>query len=663
MKNIYFFQPNYVVNHGDSIEPWMPYTVGSLWAYAKQDYEIAGAFSAREFFYRRENPEAVLDRIDSPAAACFSSYMWNWKYNLAVASMIKRCHPDCSIIFGGPQVPNDTTGFFHQNPQVDICAHGEGEETLRRLLKYIHGGKDELASIRGISFPDAKGETVKTAAAGSPLDLETLPSPYLEGIFDPIIDAAKSAKWQTNMETNRGCPFSCTFCDWGSLTYSKVRRFPKERVFAEIEWICRQRIGYLFIADANFGIFKKRDSEIVDVIVEQRRRTGYPETINVQWNKNSNRIVIDLAKRLVKAGNRGVTLSPQSMSPDVLDAIERKNIGADGYREMLDLCRKENIPAYTELILGLPEETFDSWKSGICQVLELGQHNSIDVWILDFIQNAKIKQPQYMEKYGLSTAVIYDYLFSPMLLDESGVAEESQVVYETKSMSHEKLIQSWLYSWMILNFHSYGWLQGVSRVLAEQHGFSYEAFYDAFWEYVSKQSAENSFIGSELEKTRNLMQIFFRNKAEDGPRECTFTAGWALLYESQIDLHREHDQVWKELTSFLESLRQRLGVDDAFFKELVRFQNHFVTSPKRSYPYQETFDYDLVMFLSESGPVVEKPTTVEFDILFPCRDIQEYENNIMFKRRQGFCKARLTVVESEKNTDDAAQLEQIAQPG
>ena len=54
-------------------------------------------------------------------------------------------------------------------------------------------------------------------------------------------------------ETNRGCPFSCTFCDWGSATASKVYQFGMDGLHDEIGWMSRQRIGFVFCCDANFG--------------------------------------------------------------------------------------------------------------------------------------------------------------------------------------------------------------------------------------------------------------------------------------------------------------------------------------------------------------------------------------------------------------------------
>ena len=86
-----------------------------------------------------------------------------------------------------------------------------------------------------------------------------IPSPYLAGYFDEIVDEMREqglepyALW----ETNRGCPYSCTFCDWGSATMTKVRKFSLERAKAEAKWFSDKKIKAVYNCDANFGIFPR----------------------------------------------------------------------------------------------------------------------------------------------------------------------------------------------------------------------------------------------------------------------------------------------------------------------------------------------------------------------------------------------------------------------
>ena len=78
-----------------------------------------------------------------------------------------------------------------------------------------------------------------------------------------IIEENPNERWLASWETNRGCPFSCAYCDWGSATNSKVARMELDRVFDELDYVYNLGLSHVqwLFADANFGILK-RDAEI-----------------------------------------------------------------------------------------------------------------------------------------------------------------------------------------------------------------------------------------------------------------------------------------------------------------------------------------------------------------------------------------------------------------
>ena len=87
------------------------------------------------------------------------------------------------------------------------------------------------------------------------------------------------------IETNRGCPYGCTFCDWGSATLSKVRKFDLDRVYKELEWSARHQIEDASIGDANFGMLE-RDVAITEKIAELKRTYGFPRSVAINYAKN-----------------------------------------------------------------------------------------------------------------------------------------------------------------------------------------------------------------------------------------------------------------------------------------------------------------------------------------------------------------------------------------
>src|SRR4029077_16831436 len=111
-------------------------------------------------------------------------------------------------------------------------------------------------------------------------DLSQIPSPFLDGVFDD-----EKYTWML-IETNRGCPFKCTYCYWGAATGDRVYRYDNERIERELEWISRSGCWYLFIADANWGMLK-RDVELSRRLVSYHKQYGAPISVYFCGSKNT----------------------------------------------------------------------------------------------------------------------------------------------------------------------------------------------------------------------------------------------------------------------------------------------------------------------------------------------------------------------------------------
>ena len=73
-------------------------------------------------------------------------------------------------------------------------------------------------------------------------DLNTIPSPYLSGVFDELMRQNPGVAWSAMWETNRGCPFTCAFCAWGSGSRKRVCHYDMDRLNAEIDWFSERKI-------------------------------------------------------------------------------------------------------------------------------------------------------------------------------------------------------------------------------------------------------------------------------------------------------------------------------------------------------------------------------------------------------------------------------------
>ncbi|HEY9840125.1 MAG TPA: cobalamin-dependent protein, partial [Candidatus Obscuribacterales bacterium] len=233
---------------------FLPYAAGLLQAYVLRHATDLSRYTFLPFLFERLPLSESLGRAQLADLLAFSTYFWNIEYSLELARLHKLAKPDSLVIFGGPQVPDRAEDFLRGHSCVDVCVHGEGEITFLRLLESLPG--KDWDAIPGISWLDAQGQFHHNLPGPRQRELDDIPSPYLQGVFEPLLRQPGS-RWAALWETNRGCPFSCTFCDWGSATAAKVTRFGLERLKAEIDYFALHKIEMVYCCDANYGILPR----------------------------------------------------------------------------------------------------------------------------------------------------------------------------------------------------------------------------------------------------------------------------------------------------------------------------------------------------------------------------------------------------------------------
>lgn len=382
-------------------QSFLPYSVALLQAHVLAHSSQPSRYLFLLPIFECESVASACDKLMAADVVGMSVYVWNIQRSLALAAALKRRKPQIRIFFGGPQVPDQAEAFLRAHPQVDLCFHGPGEDSFLSCLEQYPVFAPE--TLKGVSWLDATGQFHTRPQAPWQRDLTQAASPYLLGCLDPLLALYPGRSWIAPWETNRGCPFSCTFCDWGSATSSKVLRFPMERLEAEIHWFASRRITSIFCCDANFGLLP-RDELITETLIQVYRQTGFPREIYTQSAKNATERVYRIQKRLAEAGlSRGVTLSFQTLDAQALRDIQRENISLASYRELQYRFRCEGIPTYTDLLIGVPGETLASFAAGLEAVIRGGQHEQLRFYEIALLPNAPMAQPEYRRKYQLQT--------------------------------------------------------------------------------------------------------------------------------------------------------------------------------------------------------------------------------------------------------------------
>lgn len=625
MKNVYFVQANNV--YGTEVKnTYIPYSVGCIQAYCQKNEIISAEYNFGKFIYTREAPGRVIELLDNPFMVLFSCSVWNTEYNKTVAKAIKEAYPSCLITFGGHNVSNNEN-YLRDNDFIDFLTHRFGEEPTEGILESLATGKS-LDEIPNISYRNEAGEIVTTAYA--PQTGTDYPSPYLEGTFDEILkdDIVFSALF----ETNRGCPNSCSFCDWGSLK-SKVRLFPMERVFAEIDWFVEHKIEFVFCTDGNFCLFN-RDEEIADYIVHCKNTYGYPKMFRVCFTKNKFDFVFDIGTKFFKNGlDKAQTLSFQSMNEQVLKNVGRKNISTEKFRELMLKYNEINISTFSELILGLPGETYETFCEGVNILIENGQHYAINIYPCELLPNAEMGQKAYQEKFGIkSTRVPFKLIHSNESQKKDDIVEYSEYITSTDAMSEEEWAKSLLFSSYIQGLHNLGLLRALAIFYRHEHNLSYNDFYNKLLSY-SKEN-KGTLLNKVYERISKLcLGIISGSNELVATCEGLGDVLWGFDELIFLEFYKNLDVFYNEVKECFRGIDDNEDVIDALFKyQLDIIKKIGVEHPVISSKY-DFYSYFNNIFLGGYEKLVKDKTTISVEDGVVVNDIHEFAREIVWYGR------------------------------
>lgn len=461
------------VNNRYGRNVFLPLAAGLMWSHASRR-GLASEWSLPPggTLYLKEPVAAALARLDAPDLVAFSSYVWNHEWNRALARAVKARWPRCLTLVGGVQVRDGSAAALAAD-EFDLGVYGEGEGAFADVLEALAGGGD-LASVPSLLWRREDGQVVANARRAE-VPLEEVPSPYLDGFFDEI---ASDGRWsyQALQESNRGCPYSCTFCAWGAASLSKLRQFPAGRVVAEFEWMARHNVDLLYSCDANFGILK-RDLELTEALVRTKERFGRPLQFRAAFAKNSDDVVFDISRRLARAGMlKATTLALQSMDDRVLGLVKRKNVKYERLADLSARYEAAGIPTYAEVIVGLPGETLRSFVDGLDALLDAGQHDGVSVYLCLLLENTELASEESRRAHGIASAPLRAILYHGT--PEPGAVEEVQeTVVGTALMPAGDLRRAALYAWLLQALHALGLTQHLARRLREA-GTRYSVLYE-----------------------------------------------------------------------------------------------------------------------------------------------------------------------------------------
>ena len=312
-----------------------------------------------------------IDELDTaihnspPDILGLSNYCWSHNVSLEMFKMLRKVKPDAITVMGGPNFPIDFPSqgkFMKKNSQIDYYVPIDGEEGFSNIVEHALNStrekmRDEVLKneIDGCVSLDPDGKLKYTIPVLRIKHLDEIPSPYTTGLMDKFFDG----KLTPMLQTNRGCPFKCTFCTDGKDEVNKVNSFSTKRVKEELDYMVKmipENTHNLLISDLNFGMYP-RDQETCDYIAEHQKKHDFPHFILVSTGKNQKEKIIKAINKL--SSSIRLVMSVQSMDQEVLTNIKRDNISVDQMMQLAPAIKDAKLLTRSEVISGLPGDTYE----------------------------------------------------------------------------------------------------------------------------------------------------------------------------------------------------------------------------------------------------------------------------------------------------------------
>lgn len=566
-------------------EAWIPLSVGLIAAHARTSTVFNEHFQIEDFRFRRESPEVIVDGYEEPYLLAFSTYIWNIQLSLEVAKRAKERYPNVKILFGGPSAPTNAGAaevFLRKHPFIDLLASNEGETTFLEYCEALAAGK-ALSQVQGL-YQLVDGKYVPSTPRPFTKNMDHLASPYLDNTFDHIM--GKGVKFHAIWETSRGCPFRCGFCYWGDVERSKKAQAGPERLEKEMDWFSANKVELLYIADSNFG-WLERDMATAQGLVRRSLETGYPKKVMLTWAKNANEKCFEVAKVLQKANLCfPITMSYQSLDDTALKNIQRSNITLDRSKALRQKYRENKMSTYTDLLVGIPGETLESFTQGVEKTIEYGEHDQIQIYQIRILPNTEMAVPEYIEKHKIKTIWVPLQSKHGALNQGTDVQEMEEMIIETSSMPLADWKKQLELTWFTQAFFCLKLSYFVNLFLKDHLKLKITDFGNFLIDEVKKDAGDH-FPHLYFEILR--LQKFIEDYSRGNPH----------VDVSDIDLPKV---TWPiEEATFIKLSLNR----SEFYEELREITNRFLTAWEVSVDAKlldEVFAYQKARIINPSGP-------------------------------------------------------------
>lgn len=544
----------------------VPLNIGYIAAYL--DSLFGEKIDIKLFKYPNKLIKAINE--NPPDILGLSHYSWNSNLCKFFANFVKKKNNKIITIMGGPNIRINNNGiydFLTINKSIDYYVMFEGEEPIAELIKNILNKNNNIpkgvATIVNNKFIYESIDFIKKSKEIN------IPSPYLTGWLDEFI---KNSEIIPLIETNRGCPFGCSYCTWGISALSKLRLRNIDVIKQEIEYIGNNSAGQVnwIVCDANFGILP-RDEEIAKIIRNVMDKKGFPIVVTIWDSKNTGDRNINIAKII---GTKEGYIAIQSSDPVVLNNCGRGSINVLELKKQIDYYHKNNLNVSTDILIGLPGETANSHLTSLKATFNMG-FSTINCYNIRLLSGSKYETDEERNKYNV--IVKYRPIFGAYgVYNGEKVFEIEESVRATKDMTEEELNNFKIIHWMIY----FGWNVGMFKpilLFGKKYGINpVDIFYKLLLTdnillkeiFIDmKKMSTNEWFDSKME----MINYYNNNKNFN-----LLVNNFVKLNYKFIAMLYNNQKVIKEFQKEIINIIQKEIKKDNIIKELVQLSNKLV---------------------------------------------------------------------------------------
>jgi len=388
--------------------------------------------------------DEVIEEIQTADIILFSSYVWNYDILDNIAKTIKNKNSNKITVLGGPHIGTNDNKFLESRIDYDfICQPTKpGEVFVEDLIDswFTSNGKPNKKDVSW----ELQSEKNKTYL----LDINYSVYEEHEKYLTEILNYAYTKQMEPFivLETTRGCPYKCVFCEWGGGIGTKIYKKPLDIVKRDI--LAMIKCGYTgaYLTDANFGAFEERDLEIFEFAWNNKFSLTDISTVKSK-DLNRRKKLIDSWFNIVGSDIRiknqkddkwndlirnsiVPTVSIQSISDEAMKVAERIDLS---FKDKIKLsehiknrCEEFNFPVPAlELILGMPGSTIQDFYDEMEIIWNFKAWGSYRHDYM-FLPDSRLNDKVYKEKYNIKTVKVYSDI-----VDEAG-SDSWNTLYKNK---------------------------------------------------------------------------------------------------------------------------------------------------------------------------------------------------------------------------------------